>query len=29
LAWWGYALIAYSIIAGFWGTWYWLTYVRA
>jgi hypothetical protein len=29
LAWWGYALIAYSIIAGFWGSWYWLTYVRA
>jgi hypothetical protein len=29
LAWWGYALIAYSIVAGFWGSWYWLTYVRA
>jgi hypothetical protein len=29
LAWWGYALIAYSIAAGFWGSWYWLTFVRA
>jgi hypothetical protein len=29
LAWWGYALLAYSIVVGFWGSWYWLTYVRA
>jgi hypothetical protein len=27
-AWWGKALIAYSIAAGLWGCWYWLTYVR-
>ncbi len=25
---WGYALIAYSIVAGLWGCWYWLTFVR-
>ena len=25
---WGYALIAYSVGAGLWGDWYWLTYVR-
>jgi hypothetical protein len=29
LAWWGKALIAYSALAGFWGCWYWLTFVRA
>ena len=28
LAWWGEALIAYSVVAGFWGCWYWLTQVR-
>lgn len=28
LAWWGEALIAYSVAAGFWGCWYWLTQVR-
>jgi hypothetical protein len=27
-AWWGYALIAYSVAVGFWGCWYWLSYVR-
>lgn len=25
---WGYVLIAYSCIAGFWGIWYWQTFVR-
>jgi hypothetical protein len=25
---WGYALVAYSVAAGIWGDWYWLTYVR-
>jgi len=25
---WGYALVAYSIAAGFWGCWYWLSFVR-
>ena len=25
---WGYALVAYSIAAGLWGCWYWLTFVR-
>ncbi len=28
LAWWGYALLTYSIAVGFWGSWYWLAYVR-
>jgi hypothetical protein len=28
LAWWGEALIAYSVVAGLWGCWYWLTLVR-
>lgn len=28
LAWWGYALIAYSCAVGLWGCWYWLTFVR-
>jgi hypothetical protein len=28
LAWWGEALIAYSVVAGFWGCWYWLNFVR-
>lgn len=28
LAWWGYVLLAYSIVVGFWGCWYWLVYVR-
>jgi hypothetical protein len=28
LAWWGRALIAYSVVAGLWGCWYWLTFVR-
>lgn len=27
-AWWGRALIAYSVVAGLWGCWYWLAYVR-
>jgi hypothetical protein len=27
--WWGKALVAYSVVVGFWGCWYWLTYVRA
>jgi hypothetical protein len=26
---WGKALVAYSIVAGLWGCWYWLTFVRA
>ncbi|MDE2483363.1 MAG: hypothetical protein KGN02_14395 [bacterium] len=26
---WGYALIAYSIVAGLWGCWYWNAFVRA
>jgi hypothetical protein len=25
---WGYLLVAYSMLAGFWGCWYWLAYVR-
>jgi len=25
---WGYYLIAYSVAAGLWGCWYWLTFVR-
>jgi hypothetical protein len=25
---WGYVLVAYSILVGFWGCWYWNTYVR-
>ncbi len=25
---WGYALIAYSVLVGLWGCWYWLGYVR-
>ncbi len=25
----GYALIAYSLVVGFWGCWYWLAFVRA
>ena len=25
---WGYALIAYSVVVGLWGCWYWLTLVR-
>jgi hypothetical protein len=25
---WGYALIAYSVLVGLWGCWYWLTFVR-
>ena len=25
---WGYVLIAYSFVAGLWGCWYWLTFVR-
>jgi hypothetical protein len=25
---WAYVLSAYSIVAGFWGCWFWLTYVR-
>jgi hypothetical protein len=25
---WGYALIAYSCVAGLWGVWYWLTFMR-
>ncbi|MGA8099518.1 MAG: hypothetical protein WB810_12775 [Candidatus Cybelea sp.] len=25
---WGYVLIAYSCVAGLWGCWYWLTFVR-
>jgi hypothetical protein len=25
---WGYVLVAYSIAVGFWGCWYWLTFVR-
>ena len=28
LAWWGEALIAYSVVVGLWGCWYWLAYVR-
>jgi hypothetical protein len=28
LAWWSEALIAYSVVAGLWGCWYWLTVVR-
>jgi hypothetical protein len=28
LAWWGQALIAYSVVAGLWGCWYWLNFVR-
>jgi hypothetical protein len=28
LAWWGQALIAYSIVVGLWGCWYWLNFVR-
>jgi hypothetical protein len=28
-AWWGKALVGYSIVAGLWGCWYWLTFVRA
>jgi hypothetical protein len=28
LAWWAEALIAYSVVAGFWGCWYWLALVR-
>jgi hypothetical protein len=28
LAWWGQALIAYSIVVGLWGCWYWLDFVR-
>ena len=28
LAWWGKALIAYSVAVGLWGCWYWLSYVR-
>lgn len=27
-AWWGKALIAYSVVVGSWGCWYWLTQVR-
>lgn len=27
-AWWGKALIAYSVAVGLWGCWYWLTFVR-
>ncbi len=27
--WWGKALVAYSVVVGIWGCWYWLTYVRA
>jgi hypothetical protein len=27
-AWWGYALVAYSVAVGLWGCWYWLAYVR-
>jgi hypothetical protein len=27
-AWWAKALIAYSVVAGFWGCWYWLTFLR-
>lgn len=26
---WGMALIAYSVLSGFWGCWYWNTFVRA
>src|SRR5262249_23118513 len=25
---WGYALFAYSCVAGLWGIWYWQTFVR-
>ena len=25
---WGYALIAYSVVVGLWGCWYWNTFVR-
>jgi hypothetical protein len=25
---WGYVLIAYSVLVGIWGCWYWLTFVR-
>ena len=25
---WGYVLVAYSTIVGFWGSWYWNAYVR-
>ncbi len=28
LAWWAEALIAYSVVVGLWGCWYWLTLVR-
>jgi hypothetical protein len=28
MAWWGYALIAYSCAAGLWGCWYWNSFVR-
>jgi hypothetical protein len=28
LAVWARALIAYSVAAGLWGCWYWLSYVR-
>lgn len=28
-AWWGKALIAFSVLAGLWGCWYWLAFVRA
>jgi hypothetical protein len=28
LAWWGEALIAYSVVVGLWGCWYWLSFVR-
>jgi hypothetical protein len=27
-AWWGRVLIAYSVAAGLWGCWYWLSFVR-
>ncbi len=25
---WGYVLVAYSVVVGFWGCWYWNTFVR-
>jgi hypothetical protein len=28
IAWWGYVLIAYSVLAGFWGCWYWNVFIR-
>jgi len=28
LRWWGFALCAYSALAGAWGVWFWMTFVR-